>query len=289
LTGRFLGTRDQATGRDNVLSPGETVDVVHGIEPHQGYHRAHAWHRAPAVEGLGVVVRGVLAEGACQIGEPLVVVGDQRPVDGEAFVHGRVGNAFSDAMTIGLVGDVLPDRRPVILAVGLLDMRQACSACAHQRRAAPEQVPGRPPRSWIDRRLGPHAAAQPCGNLVGIDRVVFGLAPMEGFHVEGMPQPAGNPRLSPEISPPRPGEEAFDGHHEAVTRGCHSLEKRVRSRCHVAVHEDFPVTVHETDGQAPGLEVDPAVKLVWVGVATHEVSSACVSGFSHCQQTTGVC
>jgi hypothetical protein len=162
---------------------------------------------------------------------------------------------------------------------------------------------------------------------VGIARIVFGLAPMEtlvansfsrgqqtdklafqapaepesclllnsppvsmdGLHGEGMPEHAGNPLLSPAISEPGPGEETCDRHHEAVTRGGHGLETRVRRRLHVAVHQDFPVMVHDTDVHAPGMEVDPAVTLVLGGVEAPEVSSSFVSGFSQGQHTTGVC
>jgi hypothetical protein len=76
---------------------------------------------------------------------------------------------------------------------------------------------------------------------------------MDGFHVEGMTQHEGNPLLSTEISQPVPGEDTFDRHHEAVTIGCNGLEKRVGRRFHVAVHQDFPVMVHDTDVHAPGM------------------------------------
>ena len=115
------------------------------------------------------------------------------------------------------------------------------------------------------------------------------LPPLDGLHVEGMPEHAGNPLLSTESSEPGPGEETCDRHHEAVTRGCNGLEKRVRSRLHVAVHQDFPGMVHDTDVHAPGMEVDPAVKWVWLGGEAPEASSAFVSGFSQGQHTTGVC
>ena len=43
----------------------------------------------------------------------------------------------------------------------------------------------------------------------------------------------------------------------------------------MAVHQDFPGMVYDTDLQAPGMPVDAAVILVWVGVESYEVSSAC--------------
>jgi hypothetical protein len=77
----------------------------------------------------------------------------------------------------------------------------------------------------------------------------------------------------------------FDCHNEAVTIRCHGFEKRFRCRFHVAVYQEFPGMVHETDVHAPGLRVDAAVIVVVVGVESHEVSSSDVSGLSPCQQS----
>jgi hypothetical protein len=79
----------------------------------------------------------------------------------------------------------------------------------------------------------------------------------------------------------------FDCHHEAVTIRGHGVEQRFRSRFPVAVHEDCPGMVHDPDGQAPGMQVDAAVILVWVGVEAPEVSSSSVSRLSQCQQSHG--
>jgi hypothetical protein len=97
---------------------------------------------------------------------------------------------------------------------------------------------------------------------------------MDGFHVEGMPQHDGNTLLSTESSQPVPGAETFDRHNSAVTLGRHGLETRFRSGVQVAVHKDFPVTVHDTAVQAPGMQVNTAGTWVLVGVEAHEVSSS---------------
>jgi hypothetical protein len=112
---------------------------------------------------------------------------------------------------------------------------------------------------------------------------------MNGLHVQGMTQHKGHPFVRAEISQPVPGEETFYCHNEAVTIRCHGFEKWFRCRFHVAVHQDFPGMVHDTDVHAPGMQVDAAVILVLVGGEAHEVSSSEVSGLSQCQQTTGVC
>jgi hypothetical protein len=71
-----------------------------------------------------------------------------------------------------------------------------------------------------------------------------------------------------------PGEEAFAGPHEAVTRGRHGLQKGFRSGFHMAVEPDVPALAHKTDVHAAGVQVDATVKGVLVGVEAPEVSSS---------------
>jgi len=68
------------------------------------------------------MVYGGLEEGKLQSGEPLVVGGEQRQVDLNAFWHGGIGNALGDPILVRFVGDLLAELRQVILAVGVLDM-----------------------------------------------------------------------------------------------------------------------------------------------------------------------
>ena len=71
-----------------------------------------------------------------------------------------------------------------------------------------------------------------------------------------------------------PGEDAFNRHHQPVAIGGNGLEKGVWSGFHVAVQQDIPLLVHDTDIHAAGMQVDTAVKLVRLGVEAHEVSSS---------------
>jgi hypothetical protein len=69
-----------------------------------------------------------------------------------------------------------------------------------------------------------------------------------------------------------------------------ALRKGVWSSVHVAVQQDIPLLVHDTDIQAAGRQVDTAVTWVLRGIESPEVSSSCVrEHFSQRQQTTGVC
>jgi hypothetical protein len=109
---------------------------------------------------------------------------------------------------------------------------------------------------------------------VGVDLVVFGLAAMDRFHIECVPEDKRDPFLSTEVSEPVPGEDAFDGHDHLFPVGRDGLEKRLRTGFHVPVPQDLTVLVEDADVHGPGVPVDATVKLMWLGVEPHEVSSS---------------
>jgi hypothetical protein len=115
-------------------------------------------------------------------------------------------------------------------------------------------------------------------NLLRIDFVVFRLATVDGFHIEGMAEDEGNAFLGTEVGEPVPGEDTFDRHDKTIAVGGNRLEKRFRGRLHILVQHDFPVVVHDTDVHTPGMQVDTTVKWVLLGVESHEVSSSLVKG-----------
>jgi hypothetical protein len=156
------------------------------------------------------VLLGAPDDGEFQVGEELVVIGNQAQVDLDALLHSGISKTLGNAIAIGLVSDLLPNFGQVILAVGILDMSSELSAFAHQVDTASQQVAGGTHLSRIDIGLGEHATAQQCCNLLGIDRVVFGFAAVDGFHVEGVAQNEGNTLLDTEISEPVPREHTFD-------------------------------------------------------------------------------
>jgi hypothetical protein len=97
---------------------------------------------------------------------------------------------------------------------------------------------------------------------------------VDGFHVEGMTQHEGNTRLSTEISQPVPGEDTFHTDNEVLPIGSNSLEKRFGSRLHIPVQDDLPIPIQDAEIHATGMQIDAAVKLVLLGVESHEVSSS---------------
>jgi hypothetical protein len=96
---------------------------------------------------------------------------------------------------------------------------------------------------------------------------------MEGVHVEGGSQDKGDFLFSAEVGEPLPGEPAFDRDDEPLTLGSHRLEERVRSGLHMTVQQGLTIVAHDAGIHGPGMQVDTAVKLVWVGVESHELSS----------------
>jgi hypothetical protein len=64
----------------------------------------------------------------------------------------------------------------------VLDMGQQRGPFTGEMPAPPEQLPGRPHRGGVHVGLGQPAAAQQPGNLMGVDRIVLGLAPVHGLH-----------------------------------------------------------------------------------------------------------
>jgi hypothetical protein len=114
-----------------------------------------------------------------------------------------------------------------------------------------------------------HAATESRRTLVGSERVSFGLAAVEGCHREGMTEDNGNTRRGAEGSEPVPGAAAFDGHNQTGPSGRTGVQKRCRSRLHVAVQQDGILVAQDADVHTPGMQGDTTVKGVRIGVAAH--------------------
>jgi hypothetical protein len=71
-----------------------------------------------------------------------------------------------------------------------------------------------------------------------------------------------------------PGEEAFHADDEILPVGGNGLQKWFRCRFHMPVKEDLAGLVQDAEVHGAGVQVDPAVTLVWLGVEAPEVSSS---------------
>jgi hypothetical protein len=270
----FRAALNQAARRGAVLHARQPFDAVDFITPHAAEHLANTRNRVPPVEGMGIVMRGGFQAIAFEVLESRIVLGDQAQVDRHRVLHSRRLKALGHPVAGGFGGHLRPALGPVVWALGRLHVRYKLRACAHQRRTTPPEVRGGAHLGGVDIGVREHPAAPQGSNVVRIDLIMCGLAALDGVHGEGVTQDHGHPLFRTQGSPPGPGDETLDRHHEALTRGRHGLEEGVRCGLHVAVHQDCPVTVHETDVQAPGMPVNTAGQLVWVGGEAPEVSSS---------------
>jgi hypothetical protein len=274
--GGFFGALDEAAIGDARLHAWNAMNIVELIQPHHGPDRADPRDRAPAGEGLRLVFLCRLDDRELEGSEPVVVVATQREIHLDTLVHGGIHKALGHTDSVRLVGELLATLRPVILAVGMLDMSQSCGPLAHPMDPAPKQVARGAPLGGIDRGLGQHPAAPQDRDVVRIAAVVFDLAPRDRLHGARMAQDKGHALLSPEVGEPVPGEEAFDADHDVLPVGGHRLEKWPRCCLQIPMQKDLSGLIYDAEGHGPGMQVDATVKLVRLGVESHEVSSSSV-------------
>jgi hypothetical protein len=204
LAGGCFGTRDEPAVGDARLDSGEAVDIVDLLHQPKSQELADPWDGTHAVEGLRIMPLGGLDEIQLQGREQALVGVDQCEVHRDTLLDVGIEKALGHAGPVRLVGERLADLWEVVWAVSLVDMRQELGVFAHERQPAPEQVPRGPPRGGIDRGLGQPPAPQEHRDLMGIELIVFGLAPMDGLHGAGVAQHEGNPFLGADVGQPGP-------------------------------------------------------------------------------------
>jgi hypothetical protein len=72
----------------------------------------------------------------------------------------------------------------------MVTRHERLSPLVREMPAAPEEITGGPHLGGIDRALRQHAATQQNGDLLGVEIVVFGLAPVDRFHIQRVPNVA---------------------------------------------------------------------------------------------------
>jgi hypothetical protein len=105
--------------------------------------------------------------------------------------------------------------------------------------------------------------------------VVFGCAAVHRLHGEGVAEPKGHTRAGAQVCEPIPGAKARDGDNTRVPRGRHGLEQRLWAGLHGTMEPHFAVLVEETGLPHAGVQGDATIKLMLLGVQSHEVSSSC--------------
>ena len=220
---------------------------MHFIQEHETEDLANARDSLEQVQGVGIMLLGRRDNGQFQIPQQLIIIVDQGEVDFDTLLHGGIREPLSNTAAVGFVGDLLANIGQIVLPIGLLDMRQQLSPFPHEMHPPPKQVAGGSHLRGIDVGLGQHATTQEHGNFLGVDLVIFGLAPVDGFHVERMPEDKRQPLPSAQVSKPIPGEDTFDADDQILPIGRNRLEKCVGSRWHIPVHEDLSILVQDAE------------------------------------------
>jgi hypothetical protein len=154
---------------------------------------ADAGRRPGPVEGVGVGCLGRGEDRPRHGPAQSVVVANQLQVHRDALWHRGLGEAFRHPSPIRLGGGLLANLREVILTSGMWDVCGQLRALAPERRAAPEQVPGRAHGGGTDVGLGQHASTGQGGDLVDGELIVSCFAAVDGPHGEGIPRAQGIP------------------------------------------------------------------------------------------------
>jgi hypothetical protein len=158
--------------------------------------------------------------------------------------------------------------------MGLWDVCQERSPCVCQRPPTAAQGAGGPPGGRRAIGLREQAAAPPCRNRWGIDRVMFRLAPMDRLQREGMTEDARDACVGAQVSQPVPGEQARDGDDTPRSIRGHDVQEDLRTGVPIAVHQDRAVLGADADLHRPGVQGDAAVPWVLLGVQSHEGSAS---------------
>ena len=105
---------------------------------------------------------------------------------------------------------------------------------------------------------------------MGIDRVVCGLAAMDGLHGEGMPEDKRDACVGTEVGEPVPGEQTFDRDDQSLLDTGQWLSERSRGRSvMLRCTHDLAALVEDADVHGPRVQVDAAVKWVLRRVKSH--------------------
>jgi hypothetical protein len=117
----------------------------------------------------------------------------------ESLAHAGIGKVLCHSLALGFVRQLLANLREIVRTRGILDVGSEFGALAHQVTAPAQAIPGGTHFGRIDIGLGQHPAPEQDGDRMGINLIVLGFTPMNGFPREGMAQDKGNPFLRPEV------------------------------------------------------------------------------------------
>ena len=102
------------------MDPGEAIDVIDFVEQHEAENLADAGYGVPQIPSVSVMMFGGFDDGEFHVTKQILIVTDACQIDFNTFLHGGVGQALGNPVTVGFLGNLLNNGRQVILAVGIL-------------------------------------------------------------------------------------------------------------------------------------------------------------------------
>jgi hypothetical protein len=161
----------------------------------------------------------------------------------------------------------------VVMGVGILNVSHQLPAAALEIHAPSQQVAGGAHVSRIGIGQREVAALEQCGDLEGVDLVVFGFAAMDGLHVQRVTQDEGDAVLGAQIGDPVPAKDALDTDDDVVQEGGDQLKKQLGLGMDILMQPGFALLVDDADVHFSSVQIDTAVELVLLFVEPHGVAS----------------
>jgi hypothetical protein len=189
------------------------------------------------------------------------------------------GEPRADPVAVGGIREAPLEGRQAVLGARILNVRQQLTALADQMQPASNEIPRRPHARGVNVGLRQQAATQEARDLVRVDRVILGLAAMDGFHRQGVAQDERDPLRGAEIREPIPREHALRRDDQIVSVRGNDLEERLRGRLHVAMHEHLAGRVQDADVHGLHVEIDSAIVPMLPVVESH--SALLLRGYAH--------
>jgi len=120
---------------------------------------------------------------------------------------------------------------------------------------------------------GKHPATKQCGDLLGVNLVVFHLSAVYCFHVQGVAQNELDTYAIAQIRYPVPGKDALNGQDQVLAVRPENISEGLCCGRHVPVQTDLTSMVHDVDVHRHCVQIDAAVELMLFSVESHKTSS----------------
>ena len=98
------------------------------------------------------------------------------------------------------------------------------------------------------------------------------IVPDNFYHIQCMAKDKRYISFGTEISKPVPAEDTFDPHNQVATIGTDQFQEPMRLSRDILVQTNFPFIVQDADVHHLGVQIDPAVILVRIGIESHSTT-----------------